>query len=126
MTRLVGLTVAVLLACAPPQSAVTSGWGGQQDTPVGVVSHHRSDVDVYLLCGDHDALSLGVVPAGGFQAFEIPAPRRRCVLGLNFFLVVRSSNRGYWVGPLYPGVDSYVRLVVERYAGLSTVSLLRN
>ena len=126
MKRLVGLRVAVSLACAPRQNATTSGWGGQQDTPVGVVSHHRSDVDVYLLCGDHDALSLGVVPAGGFQAFEIPAPRRRCVLGLNFFLVVRDRNKGYWVGPLYPTVDSYVRLVVEKYAGLSTVSLEGN
>jgi hypothetical protein len=95
-------------------------------TPVGVVSHHWSDVDVYLLCGDHDPLSLGVIPAGGFQVFEIPASRRRCVSGLNFFLVVRSLNKGYWVGPLYPSGDSYVRLVVEKYAGLSTVSLQSN
>jgi hypothetical protein len=91
-----------------------------------VVSHHRSDVDVYLLCGDHDAMALGVIPAGGFQVFEIPAPRRRCVSGLNFFLVVRGLNKGYWVGPLSPSADSYVRLVVEKYAGLSTVSLQGN
>jgi hypothetical protein len=126
MMRLLGLTLAVSLACAPRQNAFTAGRGGQAGTPVGVVSHHRSDVDVYLLCGDHDALSLGVIPAGGFQVFEIPAPRRRCVSGLNFFLVVRGLNKGYWVGPLYPSVDSYVRLVVEKYAGLSTVSLQGN
>jgi hypothetical protein len=126
MTRLLGLAVAVSLACAPRQNAFTSGRGAQVSTPVGVVSHHRRDVDVYLLCGDHDALSLGVIPAGGFQVFEIPAPRRRCAQGLNFFLVVRSLNKGYWVGPLYPSVDSYVRLVVEKYAGLSTASLESN
>jgi hypothetical protein len=121
--RLLGLTLAVSLACAPRQNAVTSGRGDQKGTPVGVVSHHQSDVYVYLLCGDHDPLPPGVVPARCFQAFEIPAPRRRCAQGLNFFLVVRGVNKGYGVGPLYPSVDSYVRLVVEKYAGLSTVSL---
>lgn len=125
MMRLLGLTLAVSLACAPRQNALTPR-GDQLSTPVGVVSHHRSNVDVYLLCGDHDALELGVVPAGGFQAFEIPAPTRRCAEGLNFFLVVRDVHKGYWVGPLYPWVDSYVRLVVEKYAGLSTVSLQSN
>jgi hypothetical protein len=126
MMKLLGLTVATSLACAPFQNGLTTSRPGQVSTPVGVVSHHRSDVDVYLLCGDHDALLLGVVPAGGFQAFEIPAPKRRCAQGLNFFLVVRGLNKGYWVGPLYPSVDSYVRLVVEKYAGLSTASLQSN
>jgi hypothetical protein len=126
MTRLLSLTLAGSLACAPRQGASVPRPRDQVGTPVGVVSHHRSNVDVYLLCGDHDALALGVVPAGGFQAFEIPAPKRRCAEGLNFFLVVRDVNKGYWVGPLYPSVDSYVRLVVEKYAGLSTASLESN
>jgi hypothetical protein len=126
MMRLLGLTLAVSLGCAPRPVATTPARGAQPNTPVGVVSHHRSNVDVYLLCGDHDALALGVVPPEGFQVFEIPAPRRRCAEGLNFFLVVRDVNKGYWVGPLYLPVDSYVRLVVEKYAGLSTVSLQSN
>lgn len=66
---------ALSLACAPRQKALTPR-GDQLSTPVGVISHHRSNVDVYL--------------------------------------------------PLYPSVDSYVRLVVEKYAGLSTVSLQTN
>jgi hypothetical protein len=126
VVRLLGLTLAASVACAPRQSALTPVRGEQEGTPVGVVSHHQSAVNIYLLCGDHDALPLGVIPAGGFQAFEIPARRRRCVEGLNFFLVVVDVNKGYWVGPLYPSVDTYVRLVVEKYAGLSTVTLQRN
>lgn len=126
MRRRLSLTLAALLACAPRQNALAPRFGEQSGTPVGVVSHHRSNVDIYLLCGDHDALALGVVPAGGFQSFEIPAPRRRCAEGLNFFLLVRNVQKGYWVGPLYLSVDSYVRLVVEKYAGLSTVSLQGN
>jgi hypothetical protein len=95
MMRLLNLTLAVLLACAPRQNELTSRPGEELGTPVGVVSHHRSNVDVYLLCGDHDALALGVVPAGGSQAFQIPAPKRRCPEGLNFFLVIRDVNKGY-------------------------------
>jgi hypothetical protein len=48
---------------------------------------------------------------------------RQCVRGVNFFLVVRSQERGYWVGPVRPQGDTYVQLVIEKYAGLSTAEL---
>jgi hypothetical protein len=77
---------------------------------------------VYLLCGEQDAVWLGVLEAKGSRAFEIPESRARCVSGLNFFLVSRKQNRGYWVGPVYPRPGSSIDLVIERYAGLSTAA----
>ena len=88
--------------------------------PISGHSHNRSDVDVYLLCGDRDARWLGVVSKKGTAAFEIPAERARCVSGLNFFLVARDRNRGYWVGPVRPQAGGQIDLVIEKYAGLST------
>ena len=88
--------------------------------PVTVRSHNRSDVDVYLLCGDRDAEWLGVVREHGADQFEIPRSRSTCVLGLNFFLVSRTQNRGYWVGPLHPEAGTNIALIIEKYAGLSS------
>lgn len=83
-------------------------------------SHNRSDVDVYLLCGNHDARWLGVVSRKGAAAFDIPAEATPCVSGLNFFLVVRDRGRGYWAGPVRPRAGEQIDLVIEKYAGLST------
>ncbi len=93
-------------------------------TPVGVRSHNASDVDVYLLCGDRDPLWLGTVPKQGAAEYAISRERRLCAEGLNFFLVVQTQGRGYWVGPIR-GVraSSYVELVIEKYAGLSSADL---
>jgi hypothetical protein len=82
-------------------------------------SHNRSDVDIYLLCGERDARWLGAISPRGTAAFEIPAASSNCIRGLNFFLVVRNQWRGYWVGPIRPRTGGYVELVVEKYAGLS-------
>ena len=87
--------------------------------PISVTSHNRSSVDVYLLCGDQDAEWLGAVPAKETGFFEVPLSRAKCVRGLNFFLVHRELNRGYWVGPLRPRTGSSVYLTIEKYAGLS-------
>ena len=93
-------------------------------TPVGVRSHNASDVDVYLLCGDRDPLWLGTVPKQGAAEYAISRERRLCAVGLNFFLVVQTQGLGYWVGPIR-GVraSSYVELVIEKYAGLSSADL---
>jgi hypothetical protein len=88
--------------------------------PISSHSYNRSDVDVYLLCGDRDARWLGVVSKKGAAAFEIPAGVARCVSGLNFFLVSRDRGRGYWVGPIRPQAGGQIDLVIEKYAGLST------
>jgi hypothetical protein len=76
-------------------------------------------VDVYLLCGDRDAQWLGVVHGKEGGLFDVPTSRTHCVHGLNFFLVPRDFNRGYWVGPLRPRTGSSVHLTIEKYAGLS-------
>jgi hypothetical protein len=108
------LTATLTLACAIPR-------GGPEPVsiPISVNSHNGSSVDVYLLCGDHDAEWLGVVDAKESGLFEVPTSRARCVRGLNFFLVHRGLNRGYWVGPLRLQTGSSVRLTIEKYAGLS-------
>jgi hypothetical protein len=87
--------------------------------PVWVTSHNRSSVDVYYACGQHDAMWLGEVEAKERDRFEVPDSHARCVRGLNFFLVHRGLNRGYWVGPLALRTGSGVRLTIEKYAGLS-------
>lgn len=87
-------------------------------------SHNRSDVDVYLLCGERDARWLGAISPKGSAGFEIPAASVRCLRGLNFFVVVRSQGRGYWIGPVRAGAGGYVELVVEKYAGLSSTRAL--
>jgi hypothetical protein len=95
-------------------------------TPVSVRSHNRSAVDVYLLCGDRNARWLGEVSGKAAGALEIPARQAYCPLGLNFFLLVRTSGRGYWVGPFSSGNGGRVELVIEKYAGLSSARLLRD
>lgn len=90
--------------------------------PISVRSHNRSDVDVYLLCGSRDAEWLGVVGQKGTQVFEIAAERTRCVSGINFFLMSRGRNRGYWVGPVRPAPGAAIALTIEKYAGLSTAA----
>ena len=112
VTKLVAIAV-ILWGCAAPERTVSS-------IPVTVRSHNQSEVDVYLLCGDRDAEWLGVVAQQEVQLFEVPAKRSHCALGLNFFLVVRQQNRGYWVGPLRPVRGESITVVVEKYAGLST------
>ena len=119
MNKLLALIVTLSQACA-----VAPGRSGAPATiPVSVHSNHRSEVDVYLLCGDHDAEWLGVLRPEQGELFEFPAARGRCAAGLNFFLVRRDINRGYWVGPFRPRVGSEVALVIEKYAPASTASL---
>jgi hypothetical protein len=119
MRRSLAWTVPLLTACA-----VLRGGGPLVDTEVAVRSHNVSDVDVYLLCGDRDAEWLGVVPRRSGATFAIPPARRICASGLNFFLVVRSQGRGYWAGPVRPQHADGLVLVIEKYAGLSSVAVL--
>lgn len=111
----------LLLGCAIAPTSQTPM------APVQVLSrsHNRSAVDVYLLCGDHAARLLGLVPQRGTESFEFPAEDAVCIEGLNFFLVIRNTGRGYWVGPFRPRAGEYINLVIERYAGLSTAHQLR-
>ena len=87
-------------------------------------SHNRSDVDVYLLCGNRDARWLGVIANRQTAAFELPGETAHCVSGLHFFLLVRERGRGYWVGPVRPRAGAYIELVIEKYAGLSAARVL--
>ena len=118
MRRSLAWTAPLLAACA-----VLRGGGPPVDTEVEVRSHNASDVDVYLLCGDRDAEWLGVVPRQSGATFAIPAARRLCASGLNFFLVVQKQGRGYWAGPIRPQYSDGVVLVIEKYAGLSSVAV---
>ncbi len=114
MKRVLSFVGTLLLGCAVPQSG-----GAPLFIPIWVNSHHRTEVDVYLLCGDRDAEWLGVVSPKEGRLFEVPATRARCVAGLNFFLVRRDFNRGYWVGPVRLRSGLRVDLTIEKYAGLS-------
>ena len=121
MKKLLGLALILPLACALPKGFAALS------TPVWVTSNNHRDVDVYLLCGNRDAIWLGLVGARGDGIFEIPSAKARpCVAGLNFFLVPRAYNRGYWVGPLHLQADSRVELVIEKYAALSAARLRRD
>ena len=112
------LAATLTLACAVPR-----GGAKPVSIPISVNSHNRSSVDVYLLCGDNDAEWLGAVDGKESGLFEIPTSRARCVSGLNFFLVHRDLNRGYWVGPLRLQTGSSVRLTIEKYAALSVAQV---
>jgi hypothetical protein len=116
MMRLPALAV-MLSGCAvlPPGTAPST-------IPISVRSHNRSEVDVYLLCGDRDAEWLGVVGQKETQVFEIAAERARCVSGLNFFLISRGHKQGYWIGPLHAASAGAIALTIEKYAGLSTAA----
>ncbi len=120
MNRIPVLAALLSLACA------VSSQGVQELTrPIWVRSHNNSEVDVYVLCGGRDARWLGVVDRKGGAAFEIPARQADCFQGLNFFLVVRNSGRGYWAGPLRPQRPGPIEVVIEKYAGLSRARQLQ-
>ncbi|HEY7611590.1 MAG TPA: hypothetical protein VH764_01245 [Gemmatimonadales bacterium] len=118
--RLLGLLAAIVAGqgCVP-----APGQAPSQPTPVWIRSHNRSAVDVYLLCGTADAQWLGAIPHHSSDAFEISARQRECAPGLQFFLVVRDVEKGYWVGPLRPQHGDAVHLVIEKYAALSNAYL---
>jgi hypothetical protein len=101
------------LACATPHLSI----------PIWVRSHNRSEVDVYLLCGDRATARLGIIPPKESGRFEIPTARAQCASGLNFFLVQWDIKRGYWVGPFRPRGGVGVDLTIEKYAGLSNARL---
>jgi hypothetical protein len=113
------LAATMLSGCALPLTMQTS------QVSVWARSHNRSAMDVYLLCGDRDAQWLGVVGPKEAAALDFPYARTRCARGLNFFLVSRDVNHGYWVGPMYPRAGSRIDLVIEKYAGLSSANLSR-
>ena len=112
--RLSPLMTTATLGCVMPQPVPDSA-----SVPVWVTSHNRSSVDVYYACGQLETMWLGEVEAKERDRFEVPGPRARCIRGLNFFLVHRDLNRGYWVGPLAVRGGSGIRLTIEKYAGLS-------
>src|SRR5262245_20393884 len=118
MRRSFAWPIPLLTACA-----VFRGGGPPADTEVWVRSHNASDVDVYLLCGDTDPRWLGTVAPKTGTAYVIPAAQRLCASGLNFFLVVQSQGRGYWVGPVRDQQAESMVLVIEKYAGLSNVDV---
>ncbi len=120
MQRLLALATVLSLGCA-----LTQNGAQQMPTSIWARSHNISAVDVYLLCGDRDAEWLGVVEAQQREAFEIRAGYPYCWRGLNFFLVVRRSGRGYWVGPFRHQRGAQVDLVIEKYAGLSSARLVQ-
>jgi hypothetical protein len=116
----VALAAALSLGCALAPGATQA-----EPTAVWIRSHNRSVVDVYLLCGDRNPRRLGMVPEKGGESFELPpGAQAHCLRGLNFFLVVRRSGRGYWAGPVRPRRGEHVQLVIEKYAGLSSVRAL--
>jgi hypothetical protein len=118
MNKPVILAGLLTLGCALPQSA-----GEPSTIPISVRSHNKSSVDVYLLCGDRNAEWLGVAHGKETAFFEVSSSRARCVHGLNFFLLPRNSNRGYWVGPFQMSRGSSVGLTIEKYAGLSAAQV---
>jgi hypothetical protein len=115
--------IVAMATCLSLGCALAPGRLPPAPTPVWVRSHNQSIVDVYLLCGSHDAQWLGTVSEKGSDALEIPAGQPRCVEGHNFFLVDRYLNRGYWVGPLSLQRSQAIELVIEKYAGLSSARL---
>jgi hypothetical protein len=116
------MTALLLSACGPLNRSANLS---PATIPIWGRSHNRSDVDVYLLCGNVDARWLGVVLKKQRTAFEIPSADVRCASGLNFFLVVRDLGRGYWVGPVRPRPGGHIDLVIEKYAGLSAARTRR-
>jgi hypothetical protein len=71
------------------------------------------------------ALPRSVVGPKEAAALDFQYGQTRCPRGLNFFLVPRDFNHGYWVGPMYPQAGSRIDLVIEKYAGLSSANLSR-
>lgn len=113
------LAAAMLFGCAHPMTTRTA------QVSVWARSHNRSTMDVYLLCGDREPRWLGVIGPNEAGALNFPSGQARCVQGLNFYLVDRDRHRGYWVGPMHLQRGFRIDLVIERYAGLSTVKLSR-
>jgi hypothetical protein len=119
LSQCLAAAATTVLGCALPPAVETS------NVAVWARSHNRSTIHVYLLCGDKDALWLGAVAPNESEALEFPNTQTRCPRGLNFFLVKDDGGRGYWVGPMYIEAGSSIVLVIEKYAGLSSVSLSR-
>jgi len=67
-----------------------------------------------------DPLWLGLIEPKVHLQFDVPSERTRCAHGVNFFLVSREQERGYWVGPVRPRPGSGIDLTIEKYVALSS------
>jgi hypothetical protein len=64
-------------------------------------------------------------PSQRSRSVRLPIHASALRAGLNFFLVDRAYNRGYWVGPMHPQAGFRIDLLIEKYAGLSSANLSR-
>jgi hypothetical protein len=123
LSRIAGFSLVTAFASLGCASGSTAAGPYPQ---VWARSHNASEVDIYMLCGNQDAKWVGVVPAKGAALFELAGEDRYCPVGLNFFLVVRNQNRGYWTAAVRPATSATIELVIEKYAGLSGARLLKD
>jgi hypothetical protein len=108
------LSLGCFLAPGPPDPT---------PTPLWVRSHNRSPIDVYVQCGGKTQW-LGTISQKGADALQIPAEHRLCARGVHFFIVSQDFGMGYWVGPVRFRRGQAVQMVIEKYAGLSSVETL--
>ncbi|HET9983533.1 MAG TPA: hypothetical protein VFQ38_08095 [Longimicrobiales bacterium] len=102
-------------------AATTRAAGGSADveTTVSVRSLHDHAMELYTLCGEHDAVRLGSVPALGEAEFSVPAAAMLCAPGLRFAMVPVGRTGGYITDPVSTTVPRHIDLRIEKYPALS-------
>lgn len=105
------------LGCAASTRA--ADFGGPLETTVSVRSLHEEAMELYTLCGEHDAVDLGSVPALGEVEFSVPAAALSCAPGLRFVMVPVGRTGGYVTAPVSTTPPRHIDLRIEKYPGLS-------
>ncbi len=122
MRSILGLVGALLFGgCAGMAGARGTGAPSVEParTTVSVRSYHAEAMDVYAICGEHDAVRLGTVAAEGEAEFAPARADMVCATGLRFAMVPAGQKQGGYLTEPVAVIPHTIDLFIEKYPALS-------
>lgn len=116
--KIIGAALALSLCCG----CALATQGARQakgETQITVESRNTGDMEVYALCGRHDLVHVGLVPALEERTFSVPAESLVCATGFRFVMVPEGRSNGYVTEPVATTARRTIALFIEKYPGLS-------
>ncbi len=115
-----GLLALLVCGCAAGmRSGASPAESHPARTSVAVRSYHDEAMDVYAICGAHDAVLLGRVDAQGEAEFTPARSEMVCATGLRFAMVPAGQKTGGYVTEALGVMPRHIDLLIEKYPALS-------
>ncbi len=118
MRSILGLLALLACGCAGTLHPAGADVAAAKTT-VSVRSYHAEAMDVYAVCGEHDAVLLGTVAAEGEADFAPARSDMVCATGLRFAMVRQGEKTGGYVTEPVAVMPRHIDLLIEKYPALS-------